>query len=141
MNADALISAYRSPYGSGLPADASHRVELRNHRCGDVVVLAWTLRDGLITVIGHECVGCMMHKASTSILCKEVSGRPLSEIPGLLRTVEQLCDADAPMPDGQSADLRALADIRAYPTRRDCVRLSWQALAELAAAVSKTPAG
>lgn len=141
MNADALISAYRSPYGAGLPADATHRVELRNHSCGDVVVLAWTLRDGLITAIGHACVGCMMHKASASILCKEVTGRTLADIPALLDIVERVCDPDRPLPDAASAELKALADIRAYPTRRNCVRLSWQALAELASAASKTPAG
>lgn len=140
MSADALIAAYRSPVGLGLPADASHRVDHRNASCGDSVVLAWTLTDGIIRAIGHECVGCMMHKASTSILCKEVSGLAVADIPALLRLVEQLCDADAPMPDRLSPDLLALADIRAYPTRQNCVRLSWQALAELASAVSKTPA-
>lgn len=141
MNAEALIAAYRSPFGAGLPADATHRQELRNHSCGDAVVLAWTVRDGVITAIGHECVGCMMHKASASILCKEVSGRAVAEIAALLDTVERLCDPDAPMPETASADLRALAEIRAYPTRRNCVRLSWQALAALASAASKTPAG
>lgn len=141
MNADALIHAYRSASGAGLPADATHRVEHRNLSCGDAVVLAWTLKDGVITAIGHETVGCMMHKASTSILCKHVAGRSAAEMPALLATVDRLCDPDAVMPDVESPDLRALADIRAYPTRRNCVALSWQALAELASAASKTPAG
>jgi nitrogen fixation NifU-like protein len=140
MSADALIAAYRSPVGQGLPVDATHRVEHRNMSCGDSVVLGWTLTEGVITAIGHECVGCVMHKASTSILCKEMAGRAVSEIPELLSLVDRICDADNPMPEGLSAELRALGDIRAYPTRRNCVRLSWQALAELASAASKRPA-
>lgn len=140
MTTGILISHYRNPHGVGLPDSCSHTVTHRNLSCGDAVTLGWRIENGLIADIGYAIEGCMMHKASASILCHALKGRSVAETGRLIGLVRDLCDQSLPLPEGLADDLAALADIRHYPTRRNCVLLSWEALQELASAFSKTPA-
>jgi NifU-like protein involved in Fe-S cluster formation len=45
-----------------------------------------------------------------------------------MKWMNELTDASKPMPETDDEDFLALADIRNYPTRRNCVMLSWEAL-------------
>ena len=103
-------------------------VEHRNHSCGDDITLGWIVENGIITHIGYEIKGCMMHKASASILCSKVLGMRMEDVPALVAFVTALSDGTAPMPETEDIDFLALADIRNYPTHRNCVMLSWEAL-------------
>jgi nitrogen fixation NifU-like protein len=123
VTSDRLIHHFKHPVGIGLPEAATHEVHHRNHSCGDDVRIGLVMEDGMITEIGAELNGCMMHKASTSILCSKVAGMPIRDVPALVAFVT------APMPETTDPDFLALADIRNYPTRRHCVMLSWEALA------------
>jgi nitrogen fixation NifU-like protein len=131
VTSDRLIHHHKNPIGIGLPEAATHEVHHRNHSCGDDLRLGVTLEDGFITEIGVELNGCMMHKASTSILCSKVLGMRLEDVPALVAFVTALSDGTAPMPDTEDIDFLALADIRNYPTRRNCVMLSWEAISAL----------
>jgi nitrogen fixation NifU-like protein len=129
VTSDLLIQHFKHPVGIGLPEAATHEVHHRNHSCGDDVRLGVVMEDGVITEIGAELNGCMMHKASTSILCSKVAGMPIGDVPALIAFVTALSDSAAPMPETTDPDFLALADIRNFPTRRACVMLSWEALA------------
>jgi nitrogen fixation NifU-like protein len=128
VTSDRLIGHYKHPVGLGIPEGATHRVHHRNHSCGDDITLGWIVENGIITQIGVEIHGCMMHKASASILCAKVAGMPVDRIPDMVAFIDALTDAAKPMPDTDDEDFLALADIRNYPTRRHCVMLSWEAL-------------
>ena len=103
-------------------------VEHRNHSCGDDITLGWIVENGIITHIGYEIKGCMMHKASASILCSKLKGASMDEAGEMMNMIKELTDASKPMPETDDEDFLALADIRNYPTRRNCVMLSWEAL-------------
>jgi nitrogen fixation protein NifU and related proteins len=128
LTSDRLIHHHKNPVGIGIPEGATHEVHHRNHSCGDDITLGWIVENGIITHIGVEIHGCMMHKASASILCSKVLGMRMEDVPALVAFVTALSDGTAPMPDTQDIDFLALADIRNYPTRRNCVMLSWEAL-------------
>lgn len=129
MTSDLLILHHKHPIGIGLPEAATHEVHHRNHSCGDDVRMGLVFDDGVITEIGVELNGCMMHKASTSILCSKVAGMRTQDVPALVAFITALSDGASPMPETTDVDYLALADIRNYPTRRACVMLSWEALA------------
>lgn len=131
MTSDRLIHHFKHPVGIGIPEGVTHEVHHRNHSCGDDITLGWVVENGIITQIGVEINGCMMHKASASILCSKVLGMRLEDVPALVAFVAALSDGTALIPQTEDADFLALADIRNYPTRRNCVMLSWEALAAL----------
>ncbi|MCH8525179.1 MAG: iron-sulfur cluster assembly scaffold protein, partial [Balneolales bacterium] len=66
------------------------RIEHRNRSCGDVVRLWWMSENGVLTHIRHHAAGCMLCKASASILCEVVEGRFLKELPSLIETATRL---------------------------------------------------
>lgn len=90
--------------------------------------MGWVVENGLIIQIGVQIEGCMMHKASASILCSKVLGMRMEDVPALVAFVAALTDSSVPMPETSDADFLALADIRNFPTRRNCIMLSWEAL-------------
>lgn len=104
--------------------------EHRNHSCGDDITLGWIVENGIITQIGYEIKGCMMHKASASILCSKLKGASLDEADETMKMIKELTDASIPMPPTEDPDWLALADIRNYPTRLKCVMLSWEAISK-----------
>lgn len=111
----------------------------RNRSCGDTVTLGieYNSSGGRITSIVHHAEGCMLCRASASILCLVVEGRTQDEILALKRYVDQVCsienlDQTPVVPDFLSSEtaqqFEALLEIRKYPTRFKCVRLAWDAI-------------
>ena len=128
MTSDRLIHHFKHPVGIGIPEGATHEVHHRNHSCGDDITLGWIVENSIITHIGYDINGCMMHKASASILCSKLKGASIDEVDEWIKWMNELTDASKPMPETDDEDFLALADIRNYPTRRHCVMLSWEAL-------------
>lgn len=120
------------------------RIEHRNRSCGDVVRLWWMSENGVLTHIRHHAAGCMLCKASASILCEVVEGRFLKELPSLIETATRLThdteagDVGAPgaMNVGAPEAMLALSQVREFPTRRKCITLAWEALASTLASQS-----
>ncbi len=134
MYPEILLHHYREPRGLGIPAGADRTVEVLNRSCGDTITLGWVVRDGRIEAIGYELKGCVMHRASASILCATLTGAEVAAVPDWVARVRALTEAGEGLPEPlPTADWAALADIRAYPTRRKCVLLAWEALEQLAA--------
>lgn len=111
----------------------------RNRSCGDDVTLGieYDSSSEHIKSIVHHAEGCMLCRASASILCLVVEGRTQDEVLALKRYVDQVCsivylDRTPVVPDFLSSEMaqqfEALLEVRKYPTRFKCVKLAWDAI-------------
>jgi nitrogen fixation protein NifU and related proteins len=149
-----LLKHYKEPVNAGSVEGMEHIVEHRNRSCGDRVLLGVNVDARVITQIRHESDGCMLCRASASILCQYLDGRTVLEANELRTWVSKFCDLETSM-DGlnipelislvnpghvkdksrnldtaveNTTDFMALLEIRSFPTRIRCVTLPWEAL-------------
>ena len=89
----------------------------------------------------HHAEGCMLCKASASILCQVVEGRTVVEVREILRFARSVFDitiAEEKLESPefmremqQMADFQALFEARNFPSRKKCFLLAWDALDQL----------
>jgi nitrogen fixation protein NifU and related proteins len=135
-----LLRHQREPAHHGIPSQASVILTETNRVCGDHVRIGFHIEDGHITHIGHESDGCLLCRASVSVLCQTLHGAPENAVPDLYKAVARLTDFHQSLPDeaaletavyaasdakNQLQDIQALAEVRKFPTRRKCVMMSW----------------
>jgi len=124
---DLIVEHSRASRNEGPLADATHEATARNPLCGDRVTLRVALVAGAIVKARFEARGCMIARASASLLTEAVCGRSVQQARDLAGLVHMLVELDAEVvvvPDA----LRALSGAQAFPARRACVTLSWKAL-------------
>lgn len=94
----------------------------------------------------HHAEGCMLCRASASILCKVVDGRSVVEVRELINYARSVFDIAIPVeklnePEfmrgvEQMADFQALFEARTFPSRKKCFLLAWDALDQLTKQIS-----
>jgi len=83
--------------------------------------------------------GCAICIASASMMTEVFSGMNRSQALGLAQRVKDWLGQDGgEQPPGLPQLLRSLEVVRAYPVRRRCLSLAWEALLE---ALTAAPAG
>ena len=134
-----LLKHHKSPVHAGDPMQLPVQKSARNRSCGDAVTLGieYDPSTHRITSIVHHAEGCMLCRASASILCLVGEGRDKDEILVLKNYVDTICSLeqidekpDTPgfLSTDQSRDLESLLEVRKYPTRFKCVKLAWDSL-------------
>ncbi len=99
----------------GNVGDANRTARIRNPVCGDQLGLtALVTRDRRVAAIRFRCSGCLLSRASASILCERVEGALLDEL-------RQFSDPDI---------VRAVR-IPVTPRRYPCVLLAYRGLLDL----------
>ena len=76
---EALLDHFRNPRNSGELADATHRAEMTNPVCGDVLRLAARVENGKIAEVRFLCRGCTTAIASASVLSERMRGMTVEE--------------------------------------------------------------
>ena len=79
MDDDIVRDHLEHPFHCGMPHDASCVWSKRNPACGDEVSLSLYIADNTIVEAWHQVRGCMLCKASASILCEQLQGMPLDQ--------------------------------------------------------------
>lgn len=124
-------TAHRRP-----PAADSRRAERRNPACGDEIELAVTAAADGTLQISYTAQACAVTLASATALARSISGCSLPLARDRLREAQDFFAQSAPWSaDWGDPDLPALGEFRAFPMRMACVRLPWEALAAIIAAV------
>jgi nitrogen fixation protein NifU and related proteins len=134
---EAILARYRGPRYYNAVENASLRGEGRNALCGDTVEISLRIEGDAVVETAFEGSACALCTASSDILCETLTGKSLSEartcIEELLSVVkcgdkehfsEELLQ-EAPK------DIRVLREVRAHPSRIDCVTLPWQTALEM----------
>jgi nitrogen fixation NifU-like protein len=133
---EVLLDHFRHPRNKGELAGADIVSRGSNPRCGDDIEVGLFVSGDRLESVKFRGRGCSVCIASASLMTQAVSGRRRVEAQ---RRCEQMQawfgqgdDAGAAAPSG---DLQALSAVRAYPARRRCVLLCWEALADALAAL------
>lgn len=120
-----ILAHYTNPVGYGKPEAVLASATRTNPLCGDVIT--WYLAEGKQELF-FESKGCMIAKASASILAELTRTTPQEEWAALLPLAEEMLQTDRmDFPAG----LIALTDLRRFPARSRCVLLAWKALGDL----------
>ena len=126
---DLVLAHAREPrHAAPLPPPCL-RAEARNLLCGDSIGISLKLdTHGRIAAIGHASEGCVLCVASASLMCEHVLGSDRAAVTLAHAALQPLLQGDAQGSDAALGDLAALAGVAAYPSRRRCVLLPWEAL-------------
>jgi len=79
---EAVLDHFRNPRNSGELANATHRVEVSNPVCGDVLLLAARVEGGRIREIRFMCRGCTTAIACASWTTEFLTEKTLHEVKG-----------------------------------------------------------
>ncbi len=126
---DVLLEHNRNPRHSGKPAAYNQVGEGYNPLCGDTIKLYVKYEQGKIADIGFEASGCVISKASASLMSEAVKGKTREEAEQLFSRFHQL--VTEPTPSSGAPDLGELTSfsgVRQYPMRVKCATLAWHAL-------------
>ena len=80
---EALLEHFRNPRHSGELEGATHRVDVSNPVCGDVLQLAARVEDGKIREARFLCRGCTTAIACASWVTERITGMSISEAGGI----------------------------------------------------------
>lgn len=117
----------KAPRNEGPLAEETHSATLRNPLCGDrVTVHAELDESGVVRRATFEARGCMISRASASLLTEAVIGRDAAACAALVRTLDAFVAGGEVAPG--ATILEPLRGVQEFPARRACVTLAWHAL-------------
>ena len=76
---EAVLEHFRNPRNSGELESATHRVEVTNPVCGDVLQLAALVENGRIIEVRFLCRGCTTAIASASWVTERITGKTVAD--------------------------------------------------------------
>ncbi|MCC6471306.1 MAG: iron-sulfur cluster assembly scaffold protein [Alphaproteobacteria bacterium] len=133
---DAIVALARAAHGAGKPAGEGNSATIDNPLCGDRVTVEVTLADGRIKALSHNVKGCLLCKASASMLGLHAPGASRDAIAANAAALDaMLKTGDAPA-YGSWPELALFLPVSRHKSRFDCVRLPLQAAAK---ALGETP--
>lgn len=115
----------KAPRNEGPLEGATNDATAKNPLCGDKVTVHFVVNDGVIESARFEARGCMIMKASASLLTETVRGKSVEDAQNLAKLIEALAVGEAPEDVGPLEPLRG---VKEFPARRACVTLAWHAL-------------
>jgi nitrogen fixation protein NifU and related proteins len=124
---EAIKALAHEAIGHGTLASPDGRAFLDNPLCGDCVEMQVALSADSITALAHEVKGCLLCRASASIIGKRAVGMRLEDIERIGLTVAALLEQQTPPPSGWE-ELAVFAPVHGHPSRYGCVKLPFQAL-------------
>jgi nitrogen fixation NifU-like protein len=134
-----ILDYAKSPRNEGVLQGATHQATMRNPLCGDRITLCLMVADAFVREAKFEGRGCVIARASASLLTEAIIGMPITDAFELITTVESLT-SDA-SPNGRlPIALEPFRGARAFPARHACVMLAWRTL-EQALASAPIPKG
>lgn len=77
---EAVLDHFKNPRNSGELSDATHRVEVSNPVCGDVLQLAVRIQNGVIQEAKFLCRGCTTAIACASWLTEYVTAKRFEDL-------------------------------------------------------------
>lgn len=116
-----------SPYAGTLPPPHLHAQGF-NPKCGDEIELFLRVENGVVQEARFVGEGCLLSRASASILCACVPGMRVDEMGSLHAKVRQLLRGEKLASPDVVGDLPALSAAAAHPARHGCVTMAWEVL-------------
>jgi nitrogen fixation NifU-like protein len=115
-----ILDHGRAPRNEGPLENPTHEATLTNPLCGDRITLRLAVTPEGVATARFEARGCLIARASASLLTEAIRGRTVADALAVAASVEAL--------DELPPALEVLAGAREFPARRACVSLAWRAL-------------
>ena len=134
---EVILDHYRSPHHKVLSVDKDIQVHHNNPSCGDEVTLNLSMKDGVVTNLTWDGVGCSISMASSSVMSDLLVGKDYKDAMNILDKFVELMQSK-----GQSAgdenvleDAVAFAGVSKFPARIKCALLGWMAFKDASSQV------
>ncbi len=122
---DSIMEAARQASGHGRLVEPDATATVDNPLCGDRVTIDIRLAGGRIAEIAQDVRGCVLCRASASLLVREAIGLDRGEAAAKRAGMEALLEGGA---TPAAPAFEAFRPVAAYRSRHDCVLLPFRAL-------------
>ncbi|GAB4180942.1 MAG: hypothetical protein Fur0039_25760 [Rhodocyclaceae bacterium] len=123
---EAILRLAAAAHGHGRLGPAAAGASLDNPLCGDRASVQIAIGGGRIAALAHEVRGCLLCRASASVLGLRAPGASRAEIEAAAAALSTLLETGQP-PPGAWGELAAFVPVHAHPGRHACVRLPFDA--------------
>ena len=126
---EVILDHYKRPQNKVLSSTYDAQVHHVNPSCGDEIDLNLTIKDGTVSNISWDGVGCSISQASVSILTDLLIGKSLDEAYSIFDHFVALMQSKGTITGDETVleDAIALAGVSKYPARIKCALLGWMA--------------
>ncbi len=122
---DIIIDHNKSPRNFRELAPPRIEADGYNPLCGDRLSVHLHLEGDRIREVSFVGTGCAISVASASLMTEALTGKTLEEAQRLFEQIHALVTGEDENSDTDLGKLRALAGVRAYPSRVKCATLAW----------------
>ena len=140
---EVILDHYKHPLNKGLASTYGAQVHHVNPSCGDEITLNITAKDGVITAITWDGVGCSISQASVSIASDLLINKSFNQAELILNEFTELMQSKGTKTGNPDVleDAVALAGVSKFPARIKCALLGWMALKDAAVRINTTTGG
>lgn len=126
---EVILDHYKNPQNKKLSATYDAQVHHVNPSCGDEIDLNITIKDGNVSAITWDGVGCSISQASVSILTDLLIGKSIEDAYKIYDEFVALMQSKGSISGDEDLleDAVALAGVSKYPARIKCALLGWMA--------------
>lgn len=126
---DVILDHYKHPQNKKLLETYDAQVHHVNPSCGDEITLNLSIKDGKVSEISWDGVGCSISQASVSIMSDLLKGKPLVEANEIHQRFLDLMHSKGTETQDMHVleDAVALAGVSKFPARIKCALLGWMA--------------
>ena len=126
---EVILDHYKNPQNKKLSVTYDAQVHHVNPSCGDEVDLNITIKDGVVSAITWDGVGCSISQASVSILTDLLIGKNIVQAYEIYDEFVALMQSKGTVTGNEELleDAVALAGVSKYPARIKCALLGWMA--------------
>lgn len=126
---EVILDHYKNPQNKMLSPTYDAQVHHVNPSCGDEIDLNITIKDGVVSAITWDGVGCSISQASVSILTDLLIGKNIVQAYEIYDEFVALMQSKGTVTGNEELleDAVALAGVSKYPARIKCALLGWMA--------------
>ena len=126
---EVILDHYKNPQNKKLSATYDAQVHHVNPSCGDEIDLNVTIKNGEVSAITWDGVGCSISQASVSVLTDLLIGKSISDAYRIFDEFVALMPSIGAVTGDEDLleDAVAFAGVSKYPARIKCALLGWMA--------------
>ena len=140
---EVILDHYKHPLNKGLTSSYDAQVHHVNPSCGDEITLNLSAKDGKITSVSWDGVGCSISQASVSIASDLLVNKSFAQADAILNEFTELMQSKGSKEGNADVleDAVALAGVSKFPARIKCALLGWMAFKDAAVRINTTTGG
>ena len=126
---EVILDHYKRPKNKALRPNPMVQVHHVNTSCGDEITLNLSMKNGKISDLSWEGVGCSISQASASVMSELLLEKSREEALDLLGEFQEMLQSKGSISGNEDRlqDGVAFAGVAKFPARVKCALLAWMA--------------